>query len=281
MIQQFKILTFITLIFLFASCGNSNNTEAGGNLAISKNNDSISAEENRDQNLPNIVKGKVTKSLTAGETSEISHIYFEYYELNSDSPIYVKTVNELISKIVQNEFEESNKQKITSDLSKSYFSKILTDFKETFSEIEEEYMPWSMMDSIHISDQYSDFVHLEGFTYSFTGGAHGNGYESHLLVSKKTGKTLSLSDVFSNKKKLNALVDQYFRKSMGISANSDYQDEGFFIEGKLEANNNFYFTKNNLVFLYNSYEIGPYAIGAPSVEIPIGKIKDILKLNLN
>jgi hypothetical protein len=142
-------------------------------------------------------------------------------------------------------------------------------------------MPWNLMDSIHIDDSKSNYVHLETFTYSFTGGAHGNGYESHYLVDKTNGNKLTLEDVFKNKRKLNALVDSYFRKSVGLSPNENLQDAGWFIEGRLEANENFYFTDKNVVFVYNSYEIGSYAEGAPNVEIPLHKIEDILNLNRN
>jgi hypothetical protein len=277
-----SFLTISTTVLILVSCsngtGNSQATEKSKNSAKS---DTSKTEEAQPIYVPTIVKGKVTKSLSAGETSETSRIYFEYYELEDKSPLYVKSVNELISKIVQSDFEETNTNKITSKLTKSYFAKILTNFKNDFSEIDEEYMPWSILDSVHIDDSKTEFVHVEGFTYSFTGGAHGNGYESHTLISKETGKALGLTDVFKNQKKLNMLVDQYFRKTMGIAANANYEDEGFFIEGKLKANGNFYFTDKHVVFLYNTYEVGPYVIGAPSVEIPLTKINDILNLKLN
>jgi hypothetical protein len=155
------------------------------------------------------------------------------------------------------------------------------EFKKSFSNVDEEYMPWNLMDSIHIDDSNPNYVHLETFTYSFTGGAHGNGYESHCLVDKTNGNKLTLEDVFKNKRKLNALVDSYFRKSVGLSPNENLQDAGWFIEGRLEANENFYFTDKKVVFVYNSYEIGPYSAGAPLVEIPLSKLTDILKINVN
>jgi hypothetical protein len=62
--------------------------------------------------------------------------------------------------------------------------------------------------------------------------------------------------------------------------NENLQDAGWFIEGRLTANENFYFTEKKIVFVYNPYEIGPYAAGAPSVEIPLSKLEDLLILNL-
>jgi hypothetical protein len=270
----------LSSLFFLVSCGEQKTSENN-----STSNDGLDADKSKNQISQksfnsDIIKGKVEKTLSAGENSETSSIYFEYFILDEKSPAYYRSVNELISQSIQNEFEETEVEKITSNLSKKYFADILTEFKINFSHVDENYVPWSLMDSIHIDDSKTEFAHLETFTYSFTGGAHGNGYESHYLIDKKTGKTLGIGDFFMNEKKLNALVDSYFRKSIGISQNENLQDAGWFIEGRLEPNNNFYFTDKKVVFVYNSYEIGPYSAGAPNVEIPISKVSDILKINV-
>ncbi len=278
--KQFLSVLILFLISTLVACNDPNTAKTESNNTKSESNDSTKIESTEEVYSPEIIKGKATKSLTAGETSETSSIYFEYFELNEKSPSYLATVNELVSKAVQSDFEEPKEEKITANLTKKYFADLLSDFKKDFLNVGEEYMPWSLMDSIHIDDSNANFVHLESYTYSFTGGAHGNGYEGHILLDKKTSKILSLSDVFNNVKKLNSLVDKHFRKSQGLNANESLEDAGWFIEGRLEANNNFYFTNKNVVFVYNSYEIGPYAAGAPTVEIPISQVKPLLKINL-
>jgi len=268
-----------SLIFL-VSCGEQKTSKTNSTSTDGLDADTLKNEIPKKSYNSDIVKGKVESTLTAGENSETSSIYFEYFKLSEKSPTYYKSVNELISRSVHNEFEVTEVENITANLSKKYFADILTEFKINFSHVDENYMPWYLMDSIHIDDPKTEFAHLETFTYSFTGGAHGNGYESHYLIDKKTGKTLGIGDFFTNEKKLNALVDSYFRKSIGISQNENLQDAGWFIEGRLESNNNFYFTDKKVVFVYNSYEIGPYSAGAPNVEIPISKVSDILKINV-
>jgi hypothetical protein len=278
--MRYQISIILLSFFTITSCGDGKTNEI--DLKTKTESTADSKDSSFFEKSPNteIFSGKVEKTLTAGETSETSSIYFEYFILDDDSPSYCKSVNELISKSVQNEFEETETEKITSNLSKNYFADILNEFKKSFKNAGEEYMPWSLIDSIRIDDSKTKYVHLETFTYSFTGGAHGNGYESHLLIDKETGKQLDVNDFFSNIKKLNYLVDFYFRKSVGLSQSENLQDAGWFIEGKLDANNNFYFTDKNVVFVYNSYEIGPYSAGAPTVEIPFSKISDILKINV-
>ena len=276
-LASFNLILVFSMLF---SCGDGNNEEKNAAPKQEIASVSIKTEIKEEAFVPEIIKGRVSKMLSAGGTAETSQIYFEYFLLNEKSPIYLKTVNELISKSVQNEFEETEIEKITSNLSKKYFADILMEFKKSFSTVDEEYMPWNLMDSIHIDDSKTNYVHLETYTYSFTGGAHGNGYESHYLIDKKTGKTLTTKDVFSSKKKLHTLIDSYFRKSVDLSPNESLQDAGWFIEGRLTANENFYFKDKKVVFVYNAYEIGPYAMGAPTVEIPLNKIQEIIKINL-
>jgi len=270
----------LSILIFLVSCGEQKTNENISNSTERLDDDTLKNEIPKKSFYSDIIKGKVEKTLSAGENSETSSIYFEYFTLDEKSPIYYKSVNELISKSIQNEFEETEVEKITANLSKKYFADILTEFKVNFSHVDENYMPWSLMDSIHIDDSKTEFTHLETFTYSFTGGAHGNGYEIHYLIDKKTGETMGIGDFFTNEKKLNALVDSYFRKSIGISQNENLQDAGWFIEGRLESNNNFYFTDKKVVFVYNSYEIGPYSAGAPLVEIPLSKLTDLLKTNV-
>lgn len=279
--KQLIRLGSILIFSLISSCGEEKKEGDKTNVSSVNVADSIENQSKEIIYTPEIIKGTVTKTLTAGETSETSRIYFEYFKLDEKSPSYLKSVNELISRAVQSDFEEPDKEKITANLSTKYFSDILSEFKKSFSNVDEEFMPWSLLDSLDIDDSKLDFTHLTTITYSFTGGAHGNGYESHHLIDKKTGKILGIKDFFTSEKKLNALVDSYFRKSIGVSQNENLQDAGWFIEGRLETNNNFYFTDKKVVFVYNSYEIGPYAVGAPNVEIPLSKIKEILKLSLN
>jgi hypothetical protein len=50
--------------------------------------------------------------------------------------------------------------------------------------------------------------------------------------------------------------------------------------GKFHFNNNFAFTKDGIEFLYNAYEIAPYAVGASGFTIPYEKIIPYLKIKI-
>jgi hypothetical protein len=252
-------------------------------LAVSFYCTSLITEEKEikvDKYVAKIISGRVSKTITSGEYSEKSSIYFQYFKLEDKSPKYLKTVNELISKTVNSDFEETEKQKITANLSKKYFEDILVTLKKSFYDAEAIF-PWSIMDSIRIDNSKSQFTHLETYTYSFTGGAHGNGFESHFLIDKVSGEKLTISSVFNNLKKLNSLVDAYFRKSNNLSPSDNLQDAGWFIDNQLKATNNFFFRDKKVVFVYNTYEIAPYSMGVTQVKIPLSRLENILKIKLN
>ena len=50
--------------------------------------------------------------------------------------------------------------------------------------------------------------------------------------------------------------------------------------GKFHFTTNFALTKDGIEFVYNTYEIGPYAVGASSLTIPYNEIVQYLKLKI-
>jgi hypothetical protein len=98
----------------------------------------------------------------------------------------------------------------------------------------------------------------------------------------KANKSITLSDILVKdyKDKLTPQVEAIFRKrrkaqQMMLSLAQDY----FFKDNKFALNNNFSITPVGLKFLYNQYEIKPYAAGQTSLLIPYTKIKSLLLPN--
>lgn len=114
---------------------------------------------------------------------------------------------------------------------------------------------------------------LAYFNYSFTGGAHGNHGISYTVIDLKKNKKLSLNEVIDAKerKKLDQLLEKYFRQQYNVKPNESLKDGGLF-ENKIEANNNFYLTGKGIGFCYNPYEIGPYAMGEINIFIPFSEL---------
>jgi len=54
------------------------------------------------------------------------------------------------------------------------------------------------------------------------------------------------------------------------------EEYGFWFQGDaFEVNENFYFENGNIVFLFNPYEIAPYAGGTSELIIPLSDLGDL------
>ncbi|AAM72313.1 MAG TPA: DUF3298/DUF4163 domain-containing protein [Chlorobaculum sp.] len=118
------------------------------------------------------------------------------------------------------------------------------------------------------------------FTYAFTGGAHGMSVTQYLIFDTATGRPLGLNDLFKPgfEAMLDKLIERRFRQMRGLSATDPLNGEkGGLFENKITHNENFAVTGSGIRFLYNQYEIAPYAAGQITVDLSFDELKGILK----
>jgi hypothetical protein len=115
----------------------------------------------------------------------------------------------------------------------------------------------------------------------YAGGAHGNYYSETTNFFTSTGKQVKLEDLFTDLAALNAIGLVYFKKDNGLEADVDLMEQGWdFTDEQFALNNNFDLSTEKITWQFNSYEIGPYSSGAPSVTIPIKDLTKIMKVKL-
>jgi len=105
--------------------------------------------------------------------------------------------------------------------------------------------------------------------YMAYGAAHPSGSIKCLNFDLETGNKITVEEI---------LIDGYKRKIAPIVKRKlfkEYGSEGW--EFKLTLNISMH--KSGISFEYNQYEIGPYAMGAPSIFIKWNEIQDLLKKN--
>jgi hypothetical protein len=119
---------------------------------------------------------------------------------------------------------------------------------------------------------------LEQSVYEFTGGAHGNYFDSFPLFDLATGKKLAAADVFlpGHDEEWEKLIEAELRKNLNIAPDGSLSDAGFFADSVPLAGE-FYVTVDGVGFYYNIYEIAPYALGAFDVFLPWDKVKSLVK----
>jgi len=134
---------------------------------------------------------------------------------------------------------------------------------------------------VNILRQDSSLTTIEFTGYEYRGGAHGGTVTSFVNWDTKANKNLSLSDVLTNgyNEKLTAIADTIFRKQEKLTPDQTLANDYFFKDNKFALNDNFSITPLGIKFLYNQYEIKPYAAGQTTLFVPYTKIKPLIKPN--
>jgi hypothetical protein len=129
--------------------------------------------------------------------------------------------------------------------------------------------------------QDSSLTTLELGGYSYQGGAHGSSITTFINWNTKASKDITLGDVLIDgyQSRLTAIADTIFRQQEKLTVNTTLANDYFFKNNKFALNNNFLITPVGLRFLYNQYEIKPYAAGQTELAIPYAKIKTLLRPN--
>lgn len=165
----------------------------------------------------------------------------------------------------------------TTTLSKALQSK-MKDFFDEQKEQLKEYKPefhqnWENNSSMKVFSNDNDFLTIQYKGDGYTGGAHGYYFENYKVFDLKNNKTAQLSDIISTQ-------DTKIWSQI-LMGNFVKNDEGkgqveMLLVNDIPLNNNFYFDKENLYFLYNQYEITAYAAGTVLIKIPLSDIKPLL-----
>ncbi len=178
------------------------------------------------------------------------------------------------------------------DMINSYFQESNTIKQE--GDYDNESSAWAWEKDIKIIHKKGRYLTMGYHEYSYMGGAHPNYITYYKTYDFIQHKIIRAEDVFIDLKTpaLLSIGEKYFRVQNELKPNEKFTESGFFIfgdgqdfentkeYGKFRFNANFAFTKDGIEFLYNSYEIGPYAIGVNSVTIPYSELRPYLKITL-
>lgn len=142
-------------------------------------------------------------------------------------------------------------------------------------------MVYTLDTKVRVVRQDSALVAMRMGGYSFQGGAHGSHLTIFMNWDTKAKKMLSLKDILIDNYKpvLDSVGEQFFRKQGNLTPTQSLKDNYFFTKDKFTLNDNFLITPAGLNFLYNEYEIKPYAAGQTELFIPYKQIQKLLRVN--
>lgn len=122
-----------------------------------------------------------------------------------------------------------------------------------------------------VENALDSIVSYEVKTTCYLGGAHGSYVVQYFNFERTSGKLLSIQDIVPPEKEmlvLMAMQDQLC-KDYEVKDIADLQEQtGITMLGDLYLTNNFLLKGDSILFLFNQYEIAPYAAGLISVTLP-------------
>lgn len=120
----------------------------------------------------------------------------------------------------------------------------------------------------------NDILVIESLSYEYTGGAHGISSIHYLNLDLANKSKITFKELFlpNAKDQLTELIKEQLKKDL----KTDSLDKEGYWSKSIESTNNIRITDTGVCFVYNVYEIAPYAMGPTQVTVPFAKLKDLL-----
>lgn len=163
-------------------------------------------------------------------------------------------INQTIAETIKDEIGQEESESITTAI--EAFDAEYKAFKNDFPDSAQQ---WALSIETEVLYQSDDIISLALNIYQDTGGAHGNDRISLLNFDPKTGELLKYEDVFKDLKALKERVKSEFYNTVtedDLDENHDY-----FFGKDFQLPENFGFSEDGIVFLYNTYEVASYNRG--------------------
>ena len=134
----------------------------------------------------------------------------------------------------------------------------------------------------HFSEGKEGILNFIVETFEYTGGAHPNSWNKWMNFEKNTGKLLALKDVFmagSEKPMSDMLLEELITEmatrleDSSITSLEGLQNAGILNSTNMYVPDNFLLEKEKVSFLYNKYDIAPYAVGVITLSLPYTSVE--------
>ena len=118
---------------------------------------------------------------------------------------------------------------------------------------------------------------LEFKDYTYYGGAHGYGSTHFINLDKETQQMFTPETLFKDLSAFKSFAEKRFRSQYNIDPDQDLGETGFFFENDtFILPQNIGFKNDQLILLYNPYEIASYAEGQLELKFNLTEVQEFL-----
>jgi len=210
------------------------------------------------------------KSFSETNKTKLFEMSAEYPEITGVEPSIEAKFNLLAKNKVMNEIAKFRKD---------FLAQTAEDLK-FFKEYDRTNSVEISYSIAHADDK---IVSISFGNYYDTGGAHPNGYSFTLNFDLKTGRELTLADLFKPNSNYLKVVSDYSIKNLKETFNEDADDEWIKTGAGADAKNfrSWNVTKQGLEIKFDSYQVAPYVAGPQEVVIPFEDLKSVLRADFS
>jgi len=137
---------------------------------------------------------------------------------------------------------------------------------------------WESIKSGYIGMNHYGLLVYRMESYGYTGGAHGMGASSFLVIDTESMTEIGLDDIFipEYEEQLMQLLERSFRINYFVEPEQSLTEAGLF-ENEIPPTKNFFLTENSIGFYYNPYHLAPYAMGAQVISLRWDEVEHLIR----
>ena len=199
----------------------------------------------------------------------------------SGNETFADTINAAINQVLINNLvidpdEEPNVETFNQAL--AHFISSYRIYKSDFPDAGAEY---EINSASQVSYDGAQLLSIKFENYTYWGGAHGYGSTTYINFDKDAQTQLSNKELFKDYEGFLKLAETKFRNKKKLSADENINSTGFLFENNVFALPNVIgFTANEMVLVYNPYEIASYVDGQTILKFKFSEVQEYLKLSL-
>lgn len=215
--------------------------------------------------------------------TDLTKTLFTYPFVDSFSTTAIK---DSVNKVVQNLLLQDMMGDIRYESIEGRMLEFLKEYKEHKKEMLEFQLPssnWVFEMKIDVLLNRPSLLSFRVHKLEFTGGAHANSWTNYITIDLRTGKELDLKTLFVGdfEKELLKISETAFKQTLNLAVDTNLTETHYeFSAGEFMLPPNFSVGSQGLFFYYNPYDLGPFALGAISFEIPYKEILSIVDTNI-